>query len=240
MSRLTLARDFRSIDARSATVILIEAGPRILPMFSEESSRQAQRDLLSLGVQTRTSCAVTSIDSKGVQMGSERIESATVLWAAGVRASPLGSEAGLRVDAQGRVLCEPDLSVKDNSRVFVAGDQARIPQQTGKPLPGTAPVAMQQGAYIAKTILNDLHSRIRTPFQFVDKGQMATIGRSRAVIEIGKIRMSGFPAWLTWLAVHIYYLTGFQHRLLVVLQWAWSYLTFGRGARLIVGKQWRD
>jgi len=240
MSRHTLARDFRSIDARSAMVILIEAGPRILPMFSEESSRQAQRDLASLGVQTRTSCAVTSIDSGGVQIGSERIAAATVLWAAGVRASKLGREAGLNVDAQGRVLCEPDLSVKDNLNVFVAGDQARIPSQTGKPLPGTAPVAMQQGAYIAKTILDDLHSRMRTPFHFVDKGQMATIGRSRAVIEIGKIRMSGFPAWLTWLAVHIYYLTGFQHRLLVVLQWAWSYLTFGRGARLIVGKQWKD
>jgi NADH dehydrogenase len=240
MSRHTLARDFRSIDARSAAVILIEAGPRILPMFSEESSRQAQRDLSSLGVQTRTSCAVTDIDAKGVQMGGERIESATVLWAAGVRASPLGREAGLDVDAQGRVLCEPDLSVKGNSHVFVAGDQARFTHQTGKPLPGTAPVAMQQGAHIGRTILDDLHMKPRTPFHFVDKGQMATIGRSRAVIEIGKIRMSGFPAWLTWLAVHIYYLTGFQHRLLVVLQWAWSYLTFGRGARLIVGKQWRD
>jgi len=134
----------------------------------------------------------------------------------------------------------PDLSAKDQPNVFVAGDLARFTHQTGKPLPGTAPVAMQQGSFIGRTILRDLQGKPRIPFQFFDKGQMATIGRSRAVIEIGKKQFGGFAAWVTWLAVHIYYLTGFEHRLLVVLQWAWSYLTFGRGARLIVGKEWRQ
>ena len=237
MSRYTLAKDFRSINARSARVILIEAGPRILPTFSEEQSHRATRDLERLGVQVWTGGSVTAIDDDGVQVGAERLHSKTVLWAAGVRASPLGRIAGLETDPQGRVVVEADLTVKGQANVFVAGDQARFTHQTGKPLPGTAPVAMQQGRYIAQTILGDLHGRHRRPFHFVDKGQMATIGRSRAVLEIGKIKLAGWIAWATWLIVHIYYLTGFKNRLLVVLQWAWSYLTFGRGARLIVGRR---
>jgi NADH dehydrogenase len=143
----------------------------------------------------------------------------------------------LETDPQGRVLVEPDLSVKGHPTVFVAGDQSRYTHQTGKPLPGTAPVAMQQGRYIANTILEELKGRPRQPFHFVDKGQMATIGRSRAILEMGSTRLSGWFAWVAWLTVHIYYLTGFKNRLLVVLQWAWSYITFGRGARLIVGKR---
>jgi NADH dehydrogenase len=138
------------------------------------------------------------------------------------------------------VIVSPDLSAAGNPNVFIGGDQARYTHQTGKPLPGTAPVAMQQGRYLAMTIVRDLMGEAREPFRFVDKGQMATIGRSKAILEIGSIQLHGFPAWLAWLAVHIYYLTGFEHRLLVVLQWAWSYLTFGRGARLIVGKEWRN
>jgi NADH dehydrogenase len=235
MSRFTLARDFRSINARLARVILIEAGPRILPTFSEEQAHRATRDLERLGVQVWANRKVTSVNDDGVQIGDDRIQSATVLWAAGVQASPLGRIAGFETDAQGRVVVEPDLSVKGRPDVFVAGDQSRFMHQTGKPLPGTAPVAMQQGRYIAETILGDLRGVPRKPFHFVDKGQMATIGRSHAIVEIGSLRLGGWIAWITWLVVHIYYLTGFKNRLLVVLQWAWSYVTFGRGARLIVG-----
>jgi NADH dehydrogenase len=239
MSRFTLARDFRSIDAKLARVILVEAGPRILPMFSASQATRATRDLEQLGVQVWTSSAVTKIDAEGVEMGEERIQAATVLWAAGVKASPLGQSTSLEVDRQGRVMVEPDLSVKGHSNVFVAGDQACFVHTTGKPLPGTAPVAMQQGRYLARTIRRELAGKPRQPFRFVDKGQMATIGRSRAIVEIGRLKMAGFIAWLLWLIVHIYYLTGFKNRLLVVLQWAWSYLSFRRGARLIVNKEWR-
>jgi NADH dehydrogenase len=240
MSRYTLAKDFRSIDAKSATVLLVEAGPRLLPSFSESQASQAVRDLQGLGVEVRTSGSVTAIDSDGVQIGSERIRAGTVLWAAGVKAAPLAREAGLECDAQGRVIVAPDLSASSFPYVFISGDQARFTHQTGKPLPGTAPVAMQQGRYLARTILRDVKGEPRRPFRFVDKGQMATIGRSKAILEMGSLRLHGFPAWIAWLAVHIYYLAGFQHRLLVVLQWAWSYLTFGRGARLIVEKEWRN
>jgi NADH dehydrogenase len=239
MSRYTLAKDFRNIDPSLARVILIEAGPRILPMFSEPLVARAVRDLEHLGVQVWTNSAVTKIDADGVEIGKERLRSATVLWAAGVTASPLGKLAGLEVDRQGRVVVEPDLSVKGNSAVFVAGDQAVFTHQTGKPLPGTAPVAMQQGRYLAKLIRDDVAGLPRKPFHFTDKGQMATIGRSRAIVEVGRMKLAGFKAWLIWLAVHIYYLTGFKNRLLVVLQWAWSYASFRRGARLIVNKEWR-
>lgn len=239
MSRFTLAKDFRNIDAKSARVILLEAGPRILAMFSEQQSARAVRDLEHLGVHIWTGSAVTKIDASGVEIGTERIMSATVLWAAGVKASPLGQAAGLEVDRLGRILVQDDLSLKGHPHVFVAGDQSSFTHQTGKPLPGTAPVAMQQGLYIAKTIRRDLKQQPRQPFRFIDKGQMATIGRSRAVVEVGRFKLAGFPAWMVWLVVHIYYLTGFQNRLLVVTQWAWSYLTFRRGARLIVSKEWR-
>jgi NADH dehydrogenase len=239
MSRFTLAKDFRNIDSKLARVILLEAGPRILPMFSEAQAARAMRDLEHLGVQVWTSSAVTRIDADGVEIGGERLRAATVLWAAGVKASPLGQAAGLEADRQGRVIVEPDLSVKGHPNVFVAGDQASFTHQTGKPLPGTAPVAMQQGRYLARLIRRELAGKPRQPFRFVDKGQMATIGRSRAIVEMGRLKMAGFPAWLLWLIVHIYYLTGFKNRLLVVLQWAWSYLSFRRGARLIVNKEWR-
>jgi len=240
MSRYTLAKDFRSIDAASARVILIEAGPRILAQFSEATATRALSDLAHLGVQVWTSHSVTSIDADGVQIGEQRLPAATVLWAAGVKASTIGKQSGFETDPQGRVIVAPDLSVPGHSEIFVAGDLARFTHQTGKPLPGTAPVAMQQGNYIARTIVAELRGEPRRPFHFLDKGQMATIGRSKAIVEIGSFKFSGFFAWIVWLTVHIYYLAGFQHRLMVVLQWAWSYLTYGRGARLIVGKQWRD
>jgi NADH dehydrogenase len=197
------------------------------------------RDLEALGVQVWTSSPVTKIDWDGVDVGSERLRAGTVLWAAGVKASALGSLLPAESDPQGRIVVEQDLSLKNHPTIFVAGDQARFTHQTGKPLPGTAPVAMQQGRYIGRTILRDLKHEPRQPFRFVDKGQMATIGRSKAIVEIGSFKIAGFPAWFVWLAVHIYYLTGFKNRLLVVLQWAWSYLTFGRGARLITGDECR-
>jgi NADH dehydrogenase len=234
MSRFTLARDFKSIDASSARVFLIEAGPRILASFSEQLAARAVRDLENLGVQDWTSSMVTAIDADGVEIGKERLRAGTVLWAAGVTASPVGKTLGAQIDRQGRVVVEPDLSVTGWPNIFVAGDLALFTHQTGSGLPGTAPVAMQQGRYVGEMIRADLKGEPRRPFHFADKGQMATIGRSRAITEIGRLKFSGFPAWLVWLAVHIYYLTGFRNRLFVVLQWAWSYLTFGRGARLIV------
>ena len=248
MSRFTLAKDFRNINAAAARVILIETGPRILSMFSESLASHAARDLEQLGVQVWTNSMVTKIDAEGVEVGSERILSATVLWAAGVQASPLGKDAGLEVDRQGRVVVEADLSIKGHPNAFFAGDQACF-MQAGKPLPGVAPVATQQGQYLAKLIRREVkllaigqssNTQPRTPFKYVDKGSMATIGRSRAIVEVGSIKVTGFMAWMMWLLVHIYFLTGFRNRTLVVLQWGWSYLSFRRGARLIVNKQWRQ
>jgi NADH dehydrogenase len=239
MSRFTLAKDFRNIDAALARIILIESGPRILPMFSEKQASRATRDLESLGVQVWSSCKVTNSDSEGVEAGSERIRAATVLWAAGVEASGLGKQLGADTDRQGRVLVEPDLSLKQYPNVFVIGDMAHFAHQIGPPLPGTAPVAMQEGRFVARSILRDLRGHPRQSFQFTDKGQMATIGQSRAILELGRLQLAGWPAWILWLLIHIYYLTGFKNRILVVAQWAWSYMTYGRGARLIVNKEWR-
>lgn len=238
MSRYTLAKDFRSIDPSLARVILIEGGPRILPMFSPKLSNRATRDLESLGVQVWTSSLVNHVDEKGVDVGSEHISAGTVLWAAGVQASGLGNKLDFETDRAGRVVVEPDLSVKGHPSIFVAGDQAHF-STDGKPLPGVAPVAMQQGRFLAKNILAELEGREREAFQYTDKGSMATIGRSRAITEVGRFRMGGFFAWVVWLVVHVYYLTGFKRRFFVVLSWAWSYLTFRRGARLIVDKEWR-
>jgi NADH dehydrogenase len=239
MSRFTLAKDFRNIDAKLARVILIEAGPRILPTFSETQASRATRDLETLGVQVWASCRVTGIDADGVTAGSERIRAATVLWAAGVEASQIGRQLGGNMDRQGRVIVEPDLSLKEHPNVFVIGDMAHCVDESGKPLPGTAPVAMQQGRYVAQAILGEVQGQKREPFRFVDKGQMATIGRSRAILDVGRLHLAGWLAWVLWLIIHIYYLTGFKNRVLVVAQWAWSYLTFGRGARLIVNREWR-
>ncbi len=240
MSRYTLAKDFRSVDATLARVLLIEAGPCILPMFSNKLTHRAMRDLESLGVQVWTSSRVTNVDEHGVEVGDERISAATVLWAAGVEASPVGRDLGVETDRQGRIVVEPDLSLPNHPHVFIAGDQAHCTDDADKPLPGVAPVAMQQGRFVAATILRDMADQPRRPFQYVDKGQMATIGRSRAIAETGRFKLTGFIAWLAWLLVHVYYLTGFRNRFFVVLQWAWSYLTFRKGARLIVDKEWRS
>jgi NADH dehydrogenase len=239
MARFTLARDFREIDFEHTRVLLIEAGPRILPSFPERLAARAVDDLGQLGVRVLTNSMVTRVDAGGVELGRERIRAATVLWAAGVLPSQLGRTLGVPLDPQGRVRVEPDLSVPGHPEVFVIGDQACVIGSGGRLLPGIAPVAMQQGRHVARTIEGDIAGRSRQPFAYVDKGQMATIGRSRAIVEVGRLRFAGLFAWLVWIAVHIYYLTGFKNRLLVVIQWAWSYLTFRRGARLIVGKRWR-
>jgi NADH dehydrogenase len=239
MSRFTLARDFRHIDPKLARVMLIEAGPRILPSFPAAQASRATRDLESLGVQVWTSSAVTGIDAGGVDVGPERIQTATALWAAGVQASPLAKSLGAPQDRLGRVQVEPDLRVPGHPEIYAIGDMA-CALQDGKPLPGLAPVAKQQGAYVARAIQRELAGLPSVPFRYRDRGQMATIGRSRAICDLGRVRFGGFLAWLAWLVVHIYFLVGFKNRLFVVLSWAWSYLTFRRGARLIVERDWRQ
>jgi NADH dehydrogenase len=239
MSRTTLTQDFRNIDPKLTRVILVEGGERVLAAFHEELSSRAMRDLESLGVQVWTNSVVTKVDEKGVEVGTERIEAGTVLWAAGVRAGEFAS-LDVKRDRINRIYVEPDLSLPGHPEVFVAGDLAHLEDEKGRPLPGLAPVAMQQGRFVAHTILGELAGKPRAQYRYVDKGQMATIGRSRAIVEAGRIRFGGRLAWWTWLLVHIYYLTGFKNRVLVLIQWAWSYLTFARGARLIVGKSWRS
>lgn len=239
MSRTTLARDFRNIDPKLTRVILVEGGERVLSSFHEQLSSRAMRDLESLGVQVWTNSVVTKVDETGVEIGHERIEAGTVLWAAGVRADAFAS-LDVQRDRLNRIHVEPDLSLPGHPEVFVAGDLAHAEDEQGCAYPGLAPVAMQQGRFVARTILAALAGKPRGRFHYVDKGQMATIGRSRAIVQAGRIRFGGRLAWWTWLLVHIYYLTGFRNRLLVLIQWAWSYLTFARGARLIVGKSWRS
>jgi NADH dehydrogenase len=239
MSRYTLARDFRAIDPRQTRVILVEAGPRILPAFDEKLAARAMRDLESLGVQVWTNARVSDIDDHGVRIGNEQLAAATVLWSAGVRAADIGRTLQVPLDSAGRVLVETDLSIRGHPEIFVAGDLSNCRDADGQPLPGVAAVAKQQGMYVAATIRSELAGRTRLPFRYVDKGKMATIGRSRAVCEMGKLRFSGWFAWWVWLLVHIYYLSGFRNRVSVFLQWAWSYLTLERGARLIVDKEWR-
>ena len=239
MSRFTLARDFRNVNPKLARVILIEAGPRILPSFAETLAGKATRDLENLGVQVWTASLVTGVDQDGVQIGRERVESSTVLWAAGVQASRLGKQLGVETDRLGRIVVTPELSIREHPEVFVAGDQAFFAHGTKGALPGIAPVALQQGRAIAKNILREIRGKSRLPFRYLDKGQLATIGRSKAIVEIGRLRCGGFFAWLAWLVIHIYYLIGFKNRLFVIMQWAWSFFSFQRGARLIVSKEWR-
>lgn len=239
MSRFTLDKDFRNIDARLTRIILVEFGPRILAAFDEDQSARATRDLEKLGVQVWTSSAVTDIDEHGVKIGEERIEADTVLWAAGVEASKIGKTLETDTDRQGRVVVREDLSTEHYPNVFVAGDQAHREIEEGKPLPGLAPVAMQQGRYFGELVIARESAKDIGPFKYRDKGKMATVGRSKAIAHTGKLKLQGFTAWLAWLFIHVLYLTGFKNRLFVVLQWGWSYFSFRRGSRLIVGKQWQ-
>ena len=239
MSRFTLARDFRSIDPRLSRVILMEGAPRIMGAFYPELSAAAAQSLAKLGVQIQTGCVVTEVDGEGVDAGGMRIPAATVIWAAGVKACALAGTLGVPLDPQGRVYVGEDLSVKGHPRLFVLGDLAHCLGRDGKPLPGLAPVALQQGRAAGRNILRDLSGKARKPYNYIDKGMLATIGKNKAVGQFRKLRFTGFTAWLAWLFIHIYFLTGFANRFLVVFHWAWSYVTFKRGARLILGKDWR-
>lgn len=237
ISRYTLSRDFEHIDPSTTRILLIEGGPRILASFDPDLSKQAQRDLEKLGVTVWTERRVTNVTEKGVHIGEEFIKTSTILWAAGVQPSSLNKVLGVDLDKQGRVIVEKDLSLKNFPEVFVLGDQAHFPTDSG-PLPGLAPVALQQGQHAAKNILRDQRGDVRKPFEYFDKGQMATIGRRKAITQFKQLKMSGFPAWIMWLFVHIYYLVGFKNRIFVLLEWALSYLTYQKGARLIVNKDW--
>jgi NADH dehydrogenase len=238
-----LAHEFRSIDPSRTHILLIEGGPRVLAAYPEDLSRSAQDQLNRLGVEVRTSTTVTQIEPGLVYAGSTRLPATVVLWAAGVAASPLGKGLGVPTDRAGRVFVQPDLSVSSHPDVFVIGDLATLKDEHGKMLPGVAPVAIQQGRFVAKLITRELESRghsvvnlaSRRPFHYWDKGSLATIGRAAAVADFGRIHISGFVAWLSWLFVHIFFLIGFRNRLLVFIQWAWSYVTYERGARLITG-----
>jgi NADH dehydrogenase len=262
ISRHALAHEFRSIDPRRTHILLIEGGPRVLPTYPEDLSRSAEEQLRGLGVEVRTSAMVTQVEPGAVDIGETRLPATVVLWAAGVAASPLGKTLGAPVDRAGRVPVQADLSLAGHPEVFVIGDLAAAKDEQGKMLPGVAPVAIQEGRFVAKLIREEVEregsnrnlegapplarsvrqgggfdSRLesRPNFHYWDKGSLATIGRAAAVAQFGKIHISGFIAWLSWLFVHILFLIGFRNRLLVFIQWAWSYVTYERGARLITG-----
>ncbi|MBX9768751.1 MAG: NAD(P)/FAD-dependent oxidoreductase, partial [Bdellovibrionales bacterium] len=240
ISRFTLSKDFTNIDPSRTRIVLIEAGSRILSSFSESLSRKAARDLENLGVQIWTSTRVTSVDQDGVRLGSEVLNAATVLWAAGVQPSSIGKTLGTKLDRVGRVVVQPDLSIEGHPEVFVIGDQALVEDKNGHALAGIAPVAIQEGAHAGKNVLKRVRGEPTTPFKYLDKGVLATIGRKKAIGRIGTFEFSGFFAWAMWLFIHIYYLVGFKNRTFVFIQWAWSYLTFKRGARLIIHKEWKS
>lgn len=235
IARHAMNHEFRNIDPKKTRILLIEGSPRVLAAYSEELSRKAEEQLRHLGVEVRTSHTVTRIEPGAVWIGNELIRAAVVLWAAGVAASPLGRKLGVPVDRAGRVLVQPDLSIENHPEVFVIGDLAALQDENGKMLPGVAPVAIQQGDWVAETVACDLKNQPRRSFHYHDKGSLATIGRAAAVAQFGKFELSGYLAWLAWLFVHILFLIGFRNRLLVMIQWSWSYLTYERGARLITG-----
>jgi NADH dehydrogenase len=232
----TLKRDFRAIDPARARVVLLEGQDRVLPSFPPELGEAARRQLERIGVDVRRSARVTAIDERGLEIGAERIEARTILWAAGVAASPLARTLGVPLDAAGRVVVGDDLAIAGHPEVFVLGDLAAARSADGAPVPGLAPAAIQGGDHAARAIAADLAGRPRPRFRYRDKGTLATIGRSKAVADLGRLRFAGFFAWLVWWAVHIALLIGFRSRLLVMLGWMWAYFTFERGARLITGR----
>jgi NADH:ubiquinone reductase (H+-translocating) len=252
ISRHVLAHEFRSIDPARTHILLLEGGPRVLPSYPEDLSRSAEEQLHHLGVAVRTSAVVTQVEADAVYVGDTRLPATVILWAAGVAASPLGKKLGTPIDRAGRVLVASDLSIQNHPEVFVIGDLAALKDAHGKPVPGVAPAAIQEGQFVARLIREEIEVRNhrgdessaspsaavvagRPKFHYWDKGSLATIGRAAAIGEFGKIHLSGFIAWLGWLFIHIFFLIGFRNRMLVFIQWAWSYFTYERGARLITG-----
>lgn len=236
ITRKTMTRNFRRFDPAKARVVLLEAGPRILPQFPESLSARAQRDLVDLGVDVRTNTAVTQVDDAGVTVASgERIFAHTVFWGAGNQASPLGAQLGTPLDRAGRVLVGPDLALPTDPNVFAVGDIASVLTDAGMPVPAVAPAANQMGAHAAECILHDLRGTPRPLFRYFNKGDLATIGRHRAVAAVGALELQGNIAWLAWLFIHILYLAGLRNRLTVFVQWAYQYVTYQRGVRLITG-----
>jgi NADH dehydrogenase len=237
LRRFTLARDFRHIDPREATVMLLEGGPRILPTYPPELSAVAKAKLRGLGVEVRENMLVNKIERGYIEAAGWCIPTHTVVWAAGMRGSPLLKTLDTPLDRIGRVLVEPDCSIPGHPEVFVIGDAAHFADPAQGTLPGVAQTAIQMGKYVAHAIAGDLQGKPRPPFKYFDKGQLAVIGRGQAVAEIWKLKFSGFIAWFIWAFIHIAFLIGFRNRVLVMLQWAWSYFNYERGARLITGTE---
>ena len=235
IARQALAKDFKAIDTRKAKVVLFEGSDRVLGTFASELSESAKEQLEDLGVEVRLNSFVTDIAPGRVKVGEEWINCDVVLWATGVAASPIGKQLGVETDRAGRVFVEPDLTVPGHKNIFVIGDMASIKQENGDPVPGVSPAAMQMGTATANNILADVKGAERKIFRYVDKGSMATIGRSKAIADIKGYRFKGFIAWMMWLFLHVFFLIGFRNRIIVMLEWFWAYLTRERSARLITG-----
>jgi NADH:ubiquinone reductase (H+-translocating) len=233
IARQTLANDFRRIDPRSSRIILLEAGPRIIPTLPEDLSRYAERALIRMGVDVRTSTRVTSCDRHGVELEHGRIDASTIIWAAGVVASPAAAWLGAAHDRAGRVVVCPDLSIPDHPEVFVIGDAAAVHDDAGEPVPGVAPAAKQMGHYVGRLIAARLAGHSLPAFRYRNLGELATIGRRAAVVKVGRLHLTGFIGWLFWSLAHIYFLIGVKNRFIVAFTWLWDYVTFQRGARLI-------
>jgi len=237
IARVTLVKDFRRIDSSQARVILLDFAPRVLPTFNPDLSESARKQLQHIGVEVRLGTTVEQLSEEGVQLkGGEKIAARTLIWAAGNAAAPLGASLGVPLDKHGRVIVNDDLSIPGHKEVFVIGDLAHFAVGGQPPLPGLSPVAMQQGRHVAKNIVQLLSGGWTHRFSYFDKGTMATIGRHAAVADAGFIRFSGYPAWLAWLFVHLIFLVGFRNKVMVLISWAYAYIAFGRGARLITGR----
>ena len=235
LAHKTLSGDFRHIDSRLARILLLDGAPRVLPGFSEDLSRSALAQLKRMGVEVHTGAIVKEVTDRGITVNEEFVASRTVVWAAGNAAAPIGKTLGANIDRAGRVIVNEDLSVPGHPDIFAIGDMTSFRHQTGQPLPGVSPVAMQMGRRASKNILLHIQGDKPEPFRYFDKGSMATIGRNKAIADLKFARFGGFLAWLSWLFIHLIFLVGLRNRLLVLFQWTWSYLTFGRGARLIYG-----
>lgn len=233
ISRRYLEHDFRSIDPRRARIVLLEGGPRVLPTYPEDLSASAQRQLHGMGVEVRTNAMVTNVGPGMVTVGKEKIPASVILWGAGVSASPLGKMLGAPTDRAGRVIVEPDLSIPGHPEVFVLGDLAAAKFKEGAMVPGVAPAAIQMGKFAARQIRRSVAGKPREAFHYWDKGSLATIGRSRAVADLGRLHISGYFAWLAWLVIHLFFLIGFRNRIMVMMDWAWSYVAYSHSARLI-------